>query len=198
MIDLGKLLLCYYIYIKKMRKVLIFSLIVLLSEALLSQSLVTTKPARLQVAGTIIGVEDFIIESDKLKVTIEQKVMKGVLEISSLRSTDKIIQEMLERSEIEKIMFEILIPEGTFRYGNAMNKKVNCEGDILYGQKRNPFMIELDVSNKKSNNVNSFIVVGSADLEIDEHLGIDAAEVLDVLNNKFRFQFWLNLEQIKL
>lgn len=163
--------------------------------ALQSQQLISTKPALLEVYGKTTDAYEFTIESKNFEITIQSRLMKGVLKISSLFTTDERAQDYLDQIEIEEVRFEIQLPDGTFRFGNSMNKTVTQEGDIICGDNKANFIMDFIVTNEKTNNVNAFQIIGTGNLKIDEDLGI---EVPDGLENDFRFRFSLSMREIKL
>jgi hypothetical protein len=177
-------------------KLLILATILLVTCGIVrSQQLISTKPALLEVYGKTTDSSEFTVESKNFEITIQESMMKGVLQISSLTTANERAQSYLDQIEIEEIRFEIQLPDGTFVFGNSLNKKVTQEGDIFCGDHKSNFIIEFIVSNEKTSKVNAFQIVGTGNLKIDEHLGIEVPEGLE---NEFRFRFSLSLRQIKL
>jgi hypothetical protein len=149
----------------------------------------------LQVFFGTVEKKELVLESNHLKITIDGRLMKGNMDISTLLAMDEEAQKYLDQIELETISFEIQLPDGTFRFGNSLNKEITQEGEIISGDHRSKILMTFIVSNKKTTSSNTFLIIGNGDLKIYENLGV---EVPEGLNNSFRFQFSLNMTEIKI
>lgn len=184
------------IKIKNMRTILLLLLLFSCSTgALMSQNLKASKPAHLQIFGKTVDGDEFIIESTELRVIVEQKLMKGHLNILTLRTSDPDIAVYLTGVELEELLFNVKIPEGVFRYGESTEKEISQEGEIICGGHKAPFLMNMTVTHRKTSDRDIFFVVGTGDLMIDQHLGIETPAGIQ---NEFRYHFSLYFQEIEI
>lgn len=146
-------------------------LIVLSAE---SQNLTSANPARLQVYIATTSGEQIMLTCDHLDNQFSQLTMHGELDIRKLVTDDPGIRALLDTTSIKKVTYSTVIPEGQFAFHDTHNYTFTAETELTIGEKNSRFIINFDISNRKTDVANTFSVTCSGTLSLEKDLGIIA------------------------
>jgi hypothetical protein len=178
-------------------KILCIAVLALLiaPAGLSAQQMVAAKMANVQLIGSTADGADLTAESSEMQVEYEPGLVTGTLIFSTLSSMYPEVDSLLSRIVAESVIFQVEIPEGRFRFGDTMNEKFSAEGVINPDKDAAPFMMDFDVTNLKTNDNNTFQIIGRSTLSLREHFGIEppAGSVHDMIS----FVFSQNVEVLR-
>jgi hypothetical protein len=160
-----------------------------------AQTLVGSKPAKLQVYAMTEEGTELTATSDNLAVLYDNLVMTGMLPVYTLMANSDEVSSLLEMVVVEEIKFHAVLPEGHFVFGSSMHEQFSAEADLHSGEHTSRIMLEFDVTNNKSNNANIFQIICTGKLSLSNDLGVGDRHGLQ---DEIRFQFNQNVTSKKM
>jgi len=156
-----------------------------------SQQRTAAAPALLQLTGLNMEGEEVIAQSQEMVILYEPGYARGELAVQSLTSPDRVLDDLIRNNQGSKVLFTIAIPEGKFAFGSTMEEEFDARGTMTAGETTSEFDIKFIVSHNKTEDQNTFLVLGQGRLSLSGHLNLpDTLGVQD----SFTFLFTQNLK----
>jgi hypothetical protein len=147
--------------------------------------------AMLQLTGLTFDGKEVTAQSQEMVILYEPGVAKGELSIQSLSSSDGSLDDLFRNSPDSKVLFIITIPEGKFAFGSTLEEEFDARGSITAGEVSSEFDIKFVVSHNKTEDQNTFLVMGQGRLSLSGHFNL--SDTLG-LQDSFTFIFTQNLK----
>ena len=158
-----------------------------------AQRLIASKPAHLQIFGKFLDGTEVTAESRSLKVIYGSGLINGELLVNTLSTIDVRVREYLQEINVEEILFEVMIQEGAFRFGKSLEEKFQGEGEIILGDRRTRFIMNFLVTNRATNETNTFYLLCTGELSLKEHFNLTGIEDME---DRISFQYSQNMEMM--
>ena len=166
-------------------------ILIMVTAQVQSQRLIASKPAHLQIFGKFLDGTEVTAETRSLMVTYDIGLVRGELPLSSLSAMDMRVLDYLDKINLEKILFEVMVPEGAFSFGKTIEERFQSEGEIIVDHRRTKFIMNFLVTNRATKGSNTFQLVCSAELSLAEHFNLTEIEDMD---DRLSFQYSQNME----
>lgn len=168
------------------RTIFLFSLTLCVSSAI-SQNLVSSTPAKLQVYFMKSDGSEVVLTNEKFAVTYNNLRMSGEAKVADFHTEDADLQALILETGLETIRFATVIPEGQFMFRDSYNNVFSTEAELTYGEHTERFMLHFDVSNRNTSLANSFTINCSGNFSMERELGITKDTGF---NDKISFMFF--------
>ena len=117
--------------------------------------------------------------------------MTGELDLRTLTTEDEEIRAVLDSLSRLVINWSSDIPEGQFVFQNTLDYEFTSEVLLNVGEHSTRFVMDFQVSNRKNDDVNSFVLTCSGNLSLTGDLGISG---VPVVQDRVSFQFFQTIQ----
>ena len=173
-----------------MKIYLIVFLVLILAAGAGAQNLTSSNPATLQVYLQKENGDQVVLTYNELNNQYNNLTMTGELDIHLLMTGDEQVRILLDSIGDGTITYTTVIPEGQFEFQNTLNYSFTSEVEMMYGEKVSRFVMNWEISNRKTDLANTFAIVCTATLSLSEDLGIQGS---CIVKDRISFQFFQNV-----